>query len=89
LRPLVAPAVVARGRHPGHFCHPYDLCTKLIAEESGVVVTDSMGGAVNSPLDTESNIVWIGYANHCLQETIQPVLLQLIEEYGLQQLVAN
>jgi hypothetical protein len=89
LRPLIAPIVVARGRHPGHFCHPYDLCTMLIAEEAGVVVTDAMGGPVTAPLDTESDVAWIGYANRNLQEQVQPVLAELIEEYGLLPAIAD
>ena len=83
LRPLIAPIVIARGRHPGHFCHPYDLCTKLIAEESGVVITDSFGGPVTAPLDTESDVAWIGYANRQLHAYVEPVLFELIEEFGL------
>jgi hypothetical protein len=83
LRPLVAPIIISRGRHPGHSCHPYDLCTKLIAEEAGVVVTDSMGGTIAVPLDTESDVEWIGYANRRLQDHIEPILSQLIEEFGL------
>ena len=38
----------------GHCCHPYDLCTKLIAEEAGVIVTDPTGGPFDAPLDTET-----------------------------------
>ena len=43
LRPLVQPLVAARGTAIGHCCHPYDLCTKLIAEEAGVVVSEPSG----------------------------------------------
>jgi hypothetical protein len=89
LRPLVAPIVIARGRHPGHFCHPYDLCTKLIAEEAGVIVTGPQGGQVMAPLDTESDVAWVGYANRHLHAAIEPVLWQLIEEFGMQPLAAS
>lgn len=88
LRPLVAPIVIARGRHPGHFCHPYDLCTKLIAEEAGVIVTDAQGGHVMAPLDTETDVAWVGYANRQLHTAIEPVLIRLIEEFGMQPLGA-
>ena len=37
----------------GHCCHPYDLCTKLIAEEAGVIVTDPPAARDRAPLDTE------------------------------------
>lgn len=81
LRPLVQPLVAARGTAVGHCCHPYDLCTKLIAEEAGVIVTDPVGGPVRAPLDTESNVAWIGYANAALQAQIAPVLRELLHKH--------
>jgi len=83
LRPLVAPIVRARGEAAGHFCHPYDLCTKLIAEEAGVVVTDPLGNPITAPLDTEADVAWIGYANRQLQQQIEPVLHELMVTHGL------
>jgi hypothetical protein len=83
LRPLMAAIVTERGQALGHCCHPYDLCTKLVAEEAGVVVTDPTGAAVTSPLDTETNVAWIGYANRQLQQRIEPVLAELLREHRL------
>jgi fructose-1,6-bisphosphatase/inositol monophosphatase family enzyme len=83
LRPLLAAIVADRGQLLGHCCHPYDLCTKLIAEEAGVVVTDPSGAAVTAPLDTETNVAWIGYANRQLQQRIEPVLAELLREHRL------
>lgn len=83
LRPLVQPLVVARGIAAGHCCHPYDLCTKLIAEEAGVIVTDPSGGPLRAPLDTETNVAWVGYANRQLHQQIEPVLHELLREYQL------
>lgn len=83
LRPLVHRFAEQRGIAPGHCCHPYDLCTKLIAEEAGVIVTLPIGGTVTAPLDTESNVGWIGYANQELQSLIEPVLQDLLRKYGL------
>jgi fructose-1,6-bisphosphatase/inositol monophosphatase family enzyme len=83
LRPLVAPIVQARGESVGHCCHPYDLCTMLIAEEAGVVVTDPQGRGVLAPLDTEADLAWIGYANRRLRQQIEPVLQELISTHGL------
>ena len=83
LRPLIAPIVHARGEAAGHFCHPYDLCTKLIAEEAGVIVTDANGKPIAAPLDTESDVSWIGYANQRLQLEIEPVLGELMRSHGL------
>ena len=82
LRPLVQPLVAARGTAAGHCCHPYDLCTKLIAEEAGVVVTDPAGGPVRATLDTESNVAWAGFANRELHEQIAPVLRELLDKHG-------
>lgn len=83
LRPLVQRFAEERGIAPGHCCHPYDLCTKLIAEESGVIVTTPTGGTLAAPLDTESNVAWVGYANQQLKALIEPVLHDLLREYEL------
>jgi hypothetical protein len=61
-------------------CHPYDLCTELIAREAGVIVTDERGKALSAPLDTTSSVAWIGYANKELQRTIEPVLQRLLSD---------
>ena len=82
LRPLVQPLVAARGTAIGHCCHPYDLCTKLIAEEAGVVVSDPSGKQICAPLDTESNVAWTGYANRALYDQIAPVLVELLQTHG-------
>jgi fructose-1,6-bisphosphatase/inositol monophosphatase family enzyme len=82
LRPLVQPLVAARGTSVGHCCHPYDLCTMLIAEEAGVIVTDPNGSAIGAPLDTESNVAWIGYANAKLHAQIAPALSELLIKHG-------
>lgn len=72
LRPLVAPAA--------HACHPYDVCTALLLEEAGGVVTDPWGGPLDAPLDTTSPIAWVGYANPTLAARIGPVLAELLDE---------
>jgi len=81
LRPLVQPLVAARGSAVGHCCHPYDLCTKLIAEEAGVIITDPAGGPILAPLDTESNVAWVGYGNRTLHETVAPILRELLNKH--------
>ena len=83
LRPLVQHFAEERGIAAGHCCHPYDLCTKLVAEEAGVIVTGPTGAPIDAPLDTETNVSWIGYANIQLQALIEPVLNDLLREYGL------
>lgn len=63
-------------------CHPYDLCTELIAREAGVSVTDVWGDRLRAPLDTTSNVAWAGYANSTLHSQIEPVLRRLLNERG-------
>lgn len=61
-------------------CHPYDLCTALVAQEAGVIVTDGAGQPLGAPLDTHSPVSWIGYANAHLHRQIEPVLQRLLTE---------
>lgn len=65
-------------------CHPYDLCTELIAREAGVIVTDPWGEPLAAPLDTSSPVAWVGYANTALQQSIEPVLQRLLRQRGAQ-----
>jgi fructose-1,6-bisphosphatase/inositol monophosphatase family enzyme len=81
LRPLFERRRGAAG--PALCCHPYDLCTELIARELGVVVTDERGGILDSPLDVNSDIAWVGYANVQLRQLIEPVLQQSLRRRGL------
>ncbi len=72
LRPLVAPEA--------HACHPYDVCTSLLLEEAGGVVTDPWGGPLDVPLDTTSPVAWVGYANPALVAWIGPVLADVLAD---------
>lgn len=83
LRPLILPHA-CQGEQVGRLCaHPYDLCTALIAEEAGVIVTDAEGNPLDAPLSVHDNVAWIGYANATLQAQIEPVLQRLLREFGL------
>ena len=53
-------------------CHPYDLCTAMLLEEAGGVVTDPRGGPLDVPLDTTTAVAWVGYANPALAGTQTP-----------------
>ena len=75
LRPLVKPG--------GLCCHPYDLCTALIAREAGVIITDPAGGLVDAPLDVTTDVAWAGYANDKLHRSIEPVLQAVLRRRGL------
>lgn len=83
LRPLVEPIRAERGLPPAHCCHPYDLCTALIAEEAGVILTGADGAPVDVPLDVSRDVTWIGYANAALRARVEPVLRQALRRHGL------
>jgi fructose-1,6-bisphosphatase/inositol monophosphatase family enzyme len=83
LRPLMEPLLTRDGRALGICCHPYDLCTELIARELGVIVTDARGGALRAPLDVETNVAWAGYANSHIQAEIEPLLQHALSSRGL------
>jgi fructose-1,6-bisphosphatase/inositol monophosphatase family enzyme len=74
LRPLMEQVVAARGQRLGICCHPYDLCTALIAEEMGIAVTDLSGRPLNPPLDVTTDVGWAGYANAGIRQQIEPLL---------------
>jgi hypothetical protein len=64
-------------------CHPYDLCTELIARSLGVLLTDERGRPLAAPLDVTSDVSWVGYANPILKAEIEPHLFQALGRRGL------
>jgi fructose-1,6-bisphosphatase/inositol monophosphatase family enzyme len=78
LRPLMG-----RRDLSGLCCHPYDLCTEMIAREMGVIITDAAGGPIRAPLDVSSDVAWAGYANQDIRNQIEPLLKSALEERGL------
>jgi hypothetical protein len=64
-------------------CHPYDLCTELIARELGVSVTDERGKRLGAPLDITSDVSWVGYANRALEDLIEPHLQRALRRRSL------
>jgi len=74
LRPLMERVLARRGLALGICCHPYDLCTELIARELGVIVTDEAGGPLHAPLDVDAEMAWVGYANAHIRAQIEPLL---------------
>ncbi|NJP07111.1 MAG: inositol monophosphatase [Chloroflexaceae bacterium] len=83
LRPLLDRWLATRGEALGICCHPYDLATLLIAEQAGVLLTSDSGGPLNAPLDTETSVGWIGYANAAIRQQIEPALLRELAARGL------
>jgi len=82
LRPLMEPILARRGVSLGICCHPYDLCTELIARELGVIVTDEQGEPLRAPLDVDANVTWVGYANPQIRAQIEPALRRALAARG-------
>jgi fructose-1,6-bisphosphatase/inositol monophosphatase family enzyme len=74
LRPLMENLIKQRGFDLPICCHPYDLCTAMIARELGVIVTSETGETLDAPLTLEANVGWAGYANEALRRHIEPAL---------------
>ena len=83
LRPLLASHLARTGWPAPLCCHPYDLCTALIAEEAGVVITDDRGRPLAAPLRVDADVAWVGYANARLRELTEPALQQALKRHGL------
>lgn len=83
LRPLIETLLNRRGLSLGICCHPYDMCTELIAREAGVIVTDQRGGLLRAPLRVEPDIAWAGYANEAIRREIEPLLHDALKRRGL------
>ena len=82
LRPLAERTLARRGLKLGICCHPYDICTALIARESGVILTDADGRSLHAPLDLASDVAWAGYANRQIREQIEPLLQAALRKRG-------
>jgi fructose-1,6-bisphosphatase/inositol monophosphatase family enzyme len=83
LRPLMVDLLARRGEPAGLACHPYDVCTQLIATEAGVIVTAPDGSPLDAPLDLETPVAWVGYANATLRASIEPALFTALRRRGL------
>ncbi len=62
-------------------CHPYDICTALIAQEAGCVVEAPEGKALRLPLDTTTSVSWMGYANPGLARMVRPALRSVLRQH--------
>lgn len=83
LRPLIEPMLQQQGLSLGLCCHPYDMCTELIAREAGVLVTDAHGEPLRSPLDVTSDVAWVGCANRTIFDQVMPALQSVLAARGL------
>lgn len=83
LRPLFEKSLNESGFSLGICCHPYDLCTELIARETGVIVTDEKGGELGARLAIEPDVGWVGYSNQIVRAQIEPLLQSELKRRNL------
>jgi len=83
LRAHMDPVTTERGLPRLLCCHPYDLCTELIAREAGVIVTGVDGGPLKARLAVEPDVSWVGYANERIRTTVEPLLHSALQNRGL------
>lgn len=83
LRPLMEQVLARRGQALGICCHPYDVCTELIARQLGVIITDALGRPLAAPLNVEAGVSWVGYANAAIQRQIEPLLQAALRQREL------
>lgn len=82
LRPLMEPLLAARGVQLGICCHPYDLCTELIAREVGAPVCAPDGQPLTARLAVEPDVAWVAYANEDIRASVEPALRQALTDIG-------
>jgi hypothetical protein len=83
LRPQMEKILAGRGLKMGICCHPYDICTEMIARECGVIITDLSGNQLDLPLDVHTDVAWVGYANIHIRKEIEPFLLSALKKRDL------
>jgi len=83
IRPLLASILASRGMPRPLCCHPYDLCTALVAEEAGVRLTGADGAGLDAPFDLDADVSWVGYANDRLRALVEPALHGALSRRGL------
>ena len=83
LRPLMAGAMRERGLELSICCHPYDVCTELLARELGVIVVDENGDQLDTPLSLDHDVTWIGYANNDIRRQVEPILKNALRKRGM------
>ncbi len=83
LRPLMRSVMADRDLDLSICCHPYDLCTELIAREFGVKITGVDGKQLDAPINVDADVAWAGYANQAIRNQIEPALLAALSSRGL------
>jgi fructose-1,6-bisphosphatase/inositol monophosphatase family enzyme len=83
LRPLMEQVLAERGLALGICCHPYDVCSELIARSLGVIITDESGNPLNPPLTIDADVAWVGYANQHIRDQVEPLLQNTLHKRQL------
>lgn len=83
IRPVLEQVLAQRDLALGICCHPYDVCTALIAQELGVIITDERGNPLNAPLNVDADVGWVGYANEAIRHQIEPLLQTALRKRNL------
>lgn len=83
LRPWMRGIMEERGLDLSICCHPYDLCTELIARELGVEITGVEGKQLDAPLNVDKDVSWVGYANKHIKQQVEPALQAALNSRGL------
>jgi hypothetical protein len=83
VRPLLRSLLKDRGLQNGLCCHPYDLCSELIAREAGVRTSNETGLPLRAPLNLEAEVSWVGYANDHIRACVEPLLQNALRRRGL------
>ena len=83
IRPLMRGIMAERGLDLSICCHPYDLCTELIARELGVEIVGVDGKLLDVPLNVDADVSWVGYANRHIRKQIEPALRAALSSRGL------
>lgn len=59
-------------------CHPYDICTALLAQSLGCIIEAPDGSPLDPPLDTTTPVAWMGYANESIAARARPIVRELL-----------
>ncbi|MFM2032287.1 MAG: hypothetical protein RLZZ297_1052 [Chloroflexota bacterium] len=89
VRPLLLPPVARVRGTVMLCCHPYDVCTELIAREAGIVVCQANGAPLAAPLDVESPVSWVAFANAGLAALVLPALQVALQAHDMPLEVPN
>ncbi|TVZ05041.1 hypothetical protein EAS64_10495 [Trebonia kvetii] len=82
LRPVIGQLAARSGRNVGLCAHPYDLCTYLIAQQAGALITDPAGAPLSYPLATDVDCGWVGYANQDIKNEMETPLHAVLAAGG-------